>query len=241
MGNQDSEPKPPSPKLLFNEFLKDNYHLFVIVGVFGAIGVYLSSVREQGVYREALIPLLDIAVIASLTLVIVVSLYLDFMFVFIYTDELTAPTALFSRKSILFAFFFIPFNILIGSLVIVLARIEQLVHFVIGLLSFIGGILGYGMVSQRIFTFFEWRAEAEGYGTFLGLAAFGLYNLLLFVGAFLILSALVQPVGGVDDLLVLFSSGTGTTAFLSFVLGMAVMPIIMLLGFLLYISYYKIK
>lgn len=239
MSNQDSEPDPPSPGLLFDEFLADNYHLFVIVGVLGAISVYLSSVREQGIYGEALIPVLDIAVIASLTLVIIVSLYVNFMFVFLYTDELTAPTALFSRKSILFAFFLVPYNVLIASVIILLVRFEHLVHFVIGLVSFIGGILGYGMISQRIFAFFEWRAEAEGYGIFLGVAAFGVYNLLLFAGAMLVLSALVGSVGGVGNLFVLFSNGTGRTALLSFVVGMAVMPIIMLLGFLLYLSYYK--
>jgi hypothetical protein len=156
-----------TPNLLLDDFLKEYYHLFVLVSVFGVIGVYLSLVRAQGVYGNGLESLLDLAIVSSLALVVIVSAYIDFIFVFIYTNALTTPTAVFSKKNVLLAFFLVPFNVLILTLVVLLARVEQTVYFVVSLVSFIGGILVYGTVSPRLFEFFRMRSKTEGGGVFL--------------------------------------------------------------------------
>lgn len=239
MGDDDTAPEPPTPDLLFDEFLTDSYRLFVLVSAFGVLGVYLFSVRERGIHGDDLVALLDIAIVASLTLVVIVSSYINFLFVFIYTDGLTTPTAAFSTKNAFLAVFLVPFDVLIVALVVLLARIERLVPFVVGLVSFVGGILLYGLVSPRIFGVFKRRAESEGYGSFLGLVAFGGYNVLLFAGASLALAELVGPFG-VDGLLGVSSSGAATTALLSFVVGIAVMPVVMVLGLVLFVLYYRI-
>lgn len=240
MGDDNTDRELPTPELLLDEFLKDYYHLFVLVGVFGAFGAYLSSVRAQGVYGTDLGQLLDSAVLASLTLVVIVAMYIDFIFVFIYTDGLMSPTAVFSKKTVLLAFFLVPFNVLILSLVVSLVGVGQVVSFVVSLVSFVGGILAYAVVSPQVFGFFTRRAESEGYGSILGLVAFSVYNVLLFAGAYLVLSATMAPSDGLLDLVVPFSSGYATAALLYFVLGVAIMPVVMLLGFVLYLLYYRI-
>lgn len=239
MAEHTTEPEVPTPDVLLDEFLNEYYHLFVLVGVFGLVGAYLSSIQQQGVYGDEFAPLLDVGVAASLTLVIIVSLYIDFVFIFSYTDELGDPTAVFSKKTILLAFFFVPFNVLILTLVVVFARLEQL-YFIVTLFSFTGGILVYGTVSPRIFEFFTRRADSEGSGFLLGLVGFVLYNVVLFSGAVVVLSASTGQVRDLVNVVVYFSTDYATAGLLYFVVGLAIMPLVVLLGLFVYILYYRI-
>ncbi len=240
MKKDNTEPELPTPDLLPDEFLKNYYHLFVLVSAFGAIAVYLSSIHERGIYGDKPSSLLDIAVVASLALVVIVSLYINFVFAFSYTKGLITPTAVFSKKNILVTFFLVPFNVLIVVLVVLLARIELTVYFFVSLVSFIGGILVYGAVSPRLFRFFNRRAKSDGYGSFLGFVAFGVYNVLLFAGTLLFVPTIGEQFDGVTDPFVPFAGDYTMAALVYLVFGLGMMPIVMLIGFVLYLLYYKI-
>ena len=238
MRENDTEPEFPTPDLLLDEFLKEYYHLFVLVSVFGALGVYLSSVREQGIYGDDLGSLLDIAAVASLTLVAIVATYLDFIFVFVYTNGLMTPTAVFSKKNALLAFFLVQRPDSHPGSVPRSGRTDGPLRRQLGFVHRRHPrVRGRFAADLRIF---KWQAESEGLGSFLGFVAFGVYNVLLFVGALLVLSTMVERFSGGTDLFVSFSSGYVTTALLYFVVGIAIMPVIMLLGLLLYLFYYRV-
>lgn len=239
MVEDTTEPEVPTPNLLLDEFLKEYYHLFVLVGVFGGIGAYLSSIQTQGIYGDELSALLDIGIAASLILVVIMSVYVDFVFVFSYTDRLGDPTAVFSKKTVLLAFFLVPFNVLVFTIVVAFARIEQ-IYFLVTLFSFVGGILVYGTVSPWLFDFLTRQTDSEGSGFLVGLVGFGMYNVVVFAGAVVVLSASMERFSDFVDVAIFFSTDYTTAGLLYFVLGLGIMPVVMLLGLFIYLFYYRV-
>jgi len=67
-----------------------------------------------------------------------------------------------------------------------------------------------------------------------------MYNVVLFAGAVVVLSASMERFSDFVDVVIFFSTDYTTAGLLYFLLGLGIMPVVMLFGLFIYLFYYRV-
>lgn len=146
MGATDTEPNPDVyDTTTLRGFLSANYPLFAIMGVFGALAIYLTRIKTDldGVNPN----LMKLGVVVSLVLFLLVSMaiYLEFI-----GKAMAEEGMLPAGASPGLVVFFVPFTILVGTVVYVSTRFQAALFLLGQVIAFVLGWYVYALVFRYV-------------------------------------------------------------------------------------------
>lgn len=121
-------------------FLEDNYRLFAIMGIFGALSIYLDEL-----YIDYNIPILQLGIMACFTLFILTSLVIFERSFRSYSDKPIPLSVLTMNKGNVERFLFIiPFSMLIMTIIYFISTtFQEPLNALLGMILYISGMMVY--------------------------------------------------------------------------------------------------
>jgi hypothetical protein len=127
----------------FDSFFEDNYYLFSILGVFGAIAIYLSTLSSDTDDSNQII--INFGIISSLLLFIIVGTIMDLKMLSEF-DLRIRDIILLYPSDVPYMILFVPFNALLLSVLLITLYFPRATASIIGFFSFIFGMTIFGIL-----------------------------------------------------------------------------------------------
>ena len=147
--NENTEDVESRPSLVLRDYLEDNYTLFALIGIFGALAVYLNQLGED-IGQSS--PTLRVGVVGCLAIVLVVVLLLasDFLTRIGGGDEILNLLLSRENEKRPLLLFLLPFSAVVYTFVSVLGNFPTSVSVLFQFGAFALGLIGGAKVAYKM-------------------------------------------------------------------------------------------